>query len=257
MGIVQNAMDPKTGATKTPFDTGTQVGSLSTAIGAPTVYSSTTEKMAPALRTVDPAKETVAGQLHSILNEDSPVLQQARSRAMDTANSRGLLNTSMAAGAGESAVIDAAMPIASADASVYNANAAANQGYENTASQVNAGAANTSNAAATQAANATQLSAQQSMQDTAMQKLKGEQATGLANIEAQYKNLMQTNAGAAQMFSVVTNNIGAILADPNTSAEQKQAAVDHQTQMLQLNLAVSGAIANLDLVGLLDFSVPV
>lgn len=58
----------------------------------------------------------VSGQLNQLLNGDSPYLQRARARATELANSRGLMNSSIAASAGEAAAIDAAMPIAQADA---------------------------------------------------------------------------------------------------------------------------------------------
>lgn len=66
------------------------------------------------------ANQTVASQLEQILATDSPLLQQARMRAMQTANQRGLLNSSMAASAGESALYDAALPIAQQDATTYS-----------------------------------------------------------------------------------------------------------------------------------------
>ena len=44
--------------------------------------------------------------------KDNPLLQQARTRAAQKMNGMGLMNSSMAIGAGESAMYDAAMPIA-------------------------------------------------------------------------------------------------------------------------------------------------
>lgn len=85
----------------------------------------------------DPAKLEVndqmlaSKQLDGILAKDNPLFQKARARASAAANARGLLNSSIAVGAGESAMIDAALPLAQQDASTY-ANAA----------QFNAGASN-------------------------------------------------------------------------------------------------------------------
>ena len=70
-------------------------------------------------------------QLDSILSRDNPLMQKARARAQMAANRRGLLNSTMAAQAGESAVIDAAMPLAQQDA---------NTNFQ--AGQFNAGARN-------------------------------------------------------------------------------------------------------------------
>jgi hypothetical protein len=64
-------------------------------------------------------KSLVSNQLSSLLNSDSPYLQRARARATEYANSRGLLNSSIAATAGEAAAIDASLPVAQSDAETY------------------------------------------------------------------------------------------------------------------------------------------
>lgn len=65
------------------------------------------------------SNDTVQGQIKGLIDQDSPLMQQAARRAAESANSRGLLNSSMAIGAGQSAVYDAALPIAQQDASTY------------------------------------------------------------------------------------------------------------------------------------------
>lgn len=77
---------------------------------------------------------TVSGQLGKILakGDSNSLVSQAMSRAAAASNRRGLLNSSIGASAGESAAIDAAMPIAQADA-----------GANLTAQRDNAGALNT------------------------------------------------------------------------------------------------------------------
>lgn len=72
------------------------------------------------IREITP-EETVSGQLNTLLAEDSVYLQSARNYALEEANQRGLLNSSIAVGAGERAAIDAAAPIAAQDASTYAA----------------------------------------------------------------------------------------------------------------------------------------
>jgi len=76
--------------------------------------------------------QTVQSQLQDIIANDSPLMQQARARALQTANQRGLLNSSMAVTAGDSALYDAAMPIAQQDASTYADAAKFNTGEQNT-----------------------------------------------------------------------------------------------------------------------------
>lgn len=65
------------------------------------------------------ANQTAASQLENILRSDSPLMQQARTRAMQEMATRGGVNTTMAATAGESAMIDHALPIALHDASTF------------------------------------------------------------------------------------------------------------------------------------------
>ena len=64
--------------------------------------------------------------MSGLLDDNGKYMQAARSRAAETANSRGLLNSSMAAGTGERAAIQSAMPIAQQDAGTYGQRALAN-----------------------------------------------------------------------------------------------------------------------------------
>lgn len=317
-------------------------------------------------RTVDPTKETASGQLNTLLSTGSPYLDLARGQAAQEANSRGLLNSSMAAGAGEAAAIGAAAPIATHDADTYTAASRDNQSAVNTANQFTAGEANTNsrtNAAAAnvfpqikaqtgaqqtligtqteaqsrlQAENAAHteslakvqgaiqsglskqaaiqqealsrvqgeinaglittqeqanarlaeiqgkiqsgllaqqgnqqstLSAQQAAQakeleqvrgqvEQQLQQLKGKQAADLANIEGNYRQLLQGNASASSLYSTVINNMAAVLADVNTSADQKQKAIDTMSKMLESGLTIIGGMSNVNLTGLLNFGKP-
>lgn len=80
-------------------------------------------------RTVRP-EETTAGQLRDLISENSPYIRQARERAMQTAGSRGLQNTSIAAQAGEQAAISAALPIASETAAAHERAALSGQEFQ-------------------------------------------------------------------------------------------------------------------------------
>ena len=70
---------------------------------------------------VDEDKSTVRGQLNSLLAEDSPYITQARLSGEKESASKGMLNSSMAAGNSQAAAISAAVPIAAQDASTYAA----------------------------------------------------------------------------------------------------------------------------------------
>lgn len=61
--------------------------------------------------------DSVADKVKSITEKDSPLMQMARTEGLQIANGRGLLNSSMAAGAAQDAMLRYATPIASQDAS--------------------------------------------------------------------------------------------------------------------------------------------
>lgn len=65
------------------------------------------------------ANETVQGQLTGLLSRSNPLLQQAEASAQRQANKRGLLNSTLAAGAGRAAHYTAALPIAQQDSETY------------------------------------------------------------------------------------------------------------------------------------------
>jgi hypothetical protein len=77
----------------------------------------------------------VSKQLTNLLAQDNPYMQRAATSAMQFANNRGLLNSSIAATAGQAAAIDAAMPIAQADAASNFTSQRDNAGVQNTFSR--------------------------------------------------------------------------------------------------------------------------
>ena len=86
------------------------------------------------LGTVDP-ESTVEGRLAGLLSQNNPYIDRARTEAAQLANRRGMLNTSMAAGAAEGAAIDRALPIAQQDARAHLEQQFLNQGYSNEAAK--------------------------------------------------------------------------------------------------------------------------
>ncbi|MBA3055850.1 MAG: hypothetical protein FP826_13190 [Sphingomonadales bacterium] len=61
---------------------------------------------------------TVDQRANMIASSNSPLMKAAETRGLQTANRRGLGNSSMAAQASQMAVLDAAVPIASKDADI-------------------------------------------------------------------------------------------------------------------------------------------
>ena len=102
---------------------------------APQTYTAQT-------REVSAPTETVSGQVDSILAKDSPLMQRARTMATQQMNQRGLVNSSMAQGAGVAAMIDRATPIAQQDAQTFSNRSLANMEATNQQNQFNVGQTN-------------------------------------------------------------------------------------------------------------------
>jgi hypothetical protein len=146
--------------------------------------------------------QTVQGQLTGIIGQNSPLIQQARTRALEGMNDRGLINSSMAQTAADSAAYNAALPIAQADAS--QASKVAGTNVQNINNQ------------------------------------------NIANTEAQYKELTQGSASAANIMSNAQTQIANIMA--NTNITDKQAAIDQVKANVQQAMNLFGSLAgNLNL----------
>lgn len=249
-----------------------------------------------------PVATTAEDRIQGILSRGGPLMQQAATAGKQQAASRGLLNSSMAIGAAQGAVINAAGQIGTADANAINQMAATNAGAVNSANQFNSNALNqgaqfnasnqqqTSQFNATneqqasqanqQATNATnqfnantqnqagqfnatatndfaklntqnqntanQWNAQQ--QNEAVTKtLDINSREQLANIEANYKQLMQVNSSAEAMYSQVMKNISDIqnnkdIADKETAINSQMSWLNSGMQMIQNLNGVTGLV---------------
>ena len=88
-------------------------------------------------------EDTIEGRVPGIIESDSPLMQQAVTRAKQAANAGRVLNSTMAITAGQSALYDAAVPIAAQDAQASLQTKLSNQNAENQAAQFGAGSINT------------------------------------------------------------------------------------------------------------------
>lgn len=131
-GIVGGAM---TQAAPTSGELPSNVGT--TAPATPNVAT-----YAPTTRQINKPTDTVQGQVDSILAKDSPLMQRARTLATQQMAQRGLVNSSMAQGAGVAAMVDRATPIAAQDANTFNQVAQDNMNALNQSGQFNAGEIN-------------------------------------------------------------------------------------------------------------------
>lgn len=109
------------GAQKNPYEDllPTSTGGLdqTPTITAPTVPGGpstlSTPQTATGEQTPAPANDDIMSHLSAFTSSSSPVVQQARTRGLQQANQRGLLNSSMGVQAAESALYDVALPAAS------------------------------------------------------------------------------------------------------------------------------------------------
>lgn len=220
--------------------------------------------MIPATRAIDPTKETVEGRIRGMLTQGNPLLDQAQARAMQAAQARGLLNTSMAAEAGTSALIQSALPIAQADANVYGTAARDNQAALNAAAQANQQALNQFAGARLQSAlqmNQMQLQAQVDMSkliaqgniEAGLQHLKNQMEIEKNALDNRAKLLMQGNDSVKSLFSTTQQNITNIMLNKDMDAAAKDKAVQEQLNMLRTSMALVGTLAgDVNLTGLLD-----
>lgn len=250
-------------------------------VAAPTTYSAAQTPGAvnatAATAVQDPTKGTVAGQIKGLIDANSPLMQQAETRARQEMNARGGLNSSMAIGAGQDAVINAALPIASADAGSNNQFALTNTGNQQQVNLNNADTANKVNILNTEATNASkQFGAQQTnalnttqaqlTADTAkanaqqqnlmvINQLDQENKIQLADIQATYQNQMQANSGSSALFNSTMSAINNIQQSTTMDAATKLASTNQQVQLLKAGLSLQGSIANLNLSSVLNFAV--
>lgn len=259
-----------------------------------------------AAKQVVDTNSTVEGRLNGLISSNSPYIQAARASAQRQANSRGLLNSSIAAGSGELAAIQSALPIAQQDAqsffnagqfnannettmnrdfnqfeqnkniqardAMFNSAAAENQfarqmdlqtGQQKFAGEQNAldrGQQITlqndqqdfagSQALADRVFQGGQNDAQRALQLN-LQNIDANTRVQLANIEADYKQVLQSSSNAASIYSEFSKNIGAIQTNTSLNAETKGTLVKEQLNLLRNAFDIQGKLANLNLSALI------
>lgn len=221
----------------------------------------------PSAFTVD-RNQTVAGQLDDLIDQDSAYMQQASRRAAQAMNDRGLLNSSIAIGAGQTAAIESALPIATTDAGTFNQamtntvnaqNAAKNfeAASKNTAALTNAQLGtnvNLSNAEATNksrseaygAGTQLQLAGLDVQTRMALGQLDAATRTQLAHIDGKYRQLLQSNQSAASMANQIMQNIANISQSQTLDQAGKDNAIQTQLNLMNEGLATLGGISATD-----------
>jgi len=152
----------------------------------------------------------VGNQLNGLLSSDSPYIQLARAQGTQQAASRGLLNSSMAAGTAENAAIAAGLPIAQGNASEIAGVHAANQQAANQFTGENIAANAQTTSAGIQAA--------------------AQQATALINAGVAY-------SGQKQQFQEYGMGLGYQYASLGQQGQQFQQQLQQQGSEFSQNLA--------------------
>lgn len=216
--------------------------------------------------TVDP-NATVAGQIRGIIAEGSPLMQQAEAGARGTMNARGLINSSDAITAGQSAVMSAALPIATADAATFDRAATNTTTAKNTEAGATAGATNTAslqnsqlttqnsqfNTGQTDSALSQSVTAsnQKALQDLiGSQQLKSIDAQGVVQTKLQdmsdnNKLLLQTSQNASQYYTTMLQYMTSITTDPRMTMDAKAAALNNAVTTLNDALDTMTTIAGI------------
>ena len=207
---------------------------------------------------VDQERGTVAGQMRGLLAENSPYLQVARTGALQTAAGRGLLNSSIAAGAGEEAAIKQALPIAQQDAQTYadigkqNAKAYSDSILNTQVAQLEH-QKSLANAKITGA-----LTTQEAAKQFEVQRISEAAQLQRLEIENSMKAVLQDDqleSAERQQLSQVVGSIGnealgaveRILRDTNIEASAKQSAIDAVMKNYRANASTAGAVFGLNL----------
>jgi len=263
-GIVGSNMTPPP-APSVASETTAPAGNVTS---SPSPAANTTSMYAPTTRDIDQQTGTVQGQVNSILATDSPLMQRARTLATQQMAGRGLVNSSMNAGAGVAAMTDKAMAMGAQDANAYNQAASENTAAKNVAGQFNAGALNTASLQTGQqkfTAEQTALDrSQQTNLQTGQQKFTAEQnkiqqdfTAAQTNLDraqqvalADKSNAAQLNLQKAQQDftaaqTVLDRSQQTKLQDDQQEAVAKQQVLDNQAKLDQLGLQIKANNANI------------
>ena len=196
-------------------------------VGAPAPQAEAAAPSRGILTDVGPASQarvkpqaSTAWQMEQLLKEGSPYLEAARQGGLRTAAQRGLLQSSIAAHAGERAAIEAAFPIAQATAQTYG-----QYGLANLQTQA-----------------ALQRQVLQSGTQMSLAELQAETQTRIAN-QAAALDVMKTQAQLSIADLDAATKMMGIQMD-NESKMQLQTLIEDNKRVLQTDASISTAFSN-------------
>lgn len=220
-----------------------------------------TEVQDPSEWTVEP-DQTVAGQLNTIVDPNNPLMVKAKARAQQQSADRGLINSSIAATAGESAMLDAAMPIAQADAAarakaagynvdIKNQTNVTNANAQNSADQFNTGQMNQQALQKAQQESSKVLQQMQQDSNMAVEKMQQDSNMAVQQMSKDNERLLAVNSKAGEMMSNATSAINNIMNNNQMDQSTKTENMRQITNNLKAQLSILSKVQSLDLGSLL------
>lgn len=178
--------------------------------------------------------QTVAGQVAKIIDPNSPIIQQARTQALQSANDRGLLNSSIAMTGADDAAYRAAIPIAQADAATYAKAAGYNADTKTTSDAFKANADNT-------------LTGQKLSSDTSIKISDANNAAAkqLKAMDQETQAMVQNNAQAQSAYNLYANSLYKNAENPNFNAQAKYDADMKAFNIFQQQVKLAAAMNGL------------
>lgn len=181
---------------------------------------------------------TATDQLGNILNKGGALMQQSANMGNAQAAQRGLLNSSMGIQAAQSAMIQNATPLAQANANALNQGSQFNAQTTNQALTQNVQNQQQANLQNAQQANSLNSWNAGQQNEAALKTLDINSRETLANIEANYKTLMQTNSGATGMYEQMLKNLSDIQGNKDMDADTKANAIQNQLTYLRTGMSM-------------------
>ena len=178
-------------------------------------------------------EQQVDAELARIMGQDSPLMARARTEAAQYANTRGLQNTSMAAGMAEGAMVDRAMPMAQQNAAQAALRESQNTGFRQQATTFSASEQNRINALSAQLG--TDVSMFNADQLNEAERLSAQLRTALEQQDTEAANR------AELQLAELMRQAQAQQADIDFTAEQQRAA-----EQQSYNLALMDRVSSLN-----------
>ena len=230
----------------------------------PTPLDAAAEQRKAAAALVTPVAGTfdnaqgAAGRVEAITRAGSPLMQLAETRALEAANARGLLNSSMAVGAGQRAVIETATPLAVSDAEGYQRQQLLNQQEANTAARQNANTQAGQNLTELQS----RLSSEQQLrmadvtnqQQVRMAGLNSDAQVKLATLENTWRQDLQANEKLSAAWSTMMTAINNIQMNSNLDGPAKTTMVQQALDQFGTYAKWTKKLSGVDVSDLLTFS---